>query len=152
MLELIHVIWVAFYTWVKLQYVQGKLSHSYAMFYVWVKSELRFALTRHWLFWDYIIITVLYLTLVKVQINDKTIYKSHSLQLGLFTSSNFSWFLFYFKYTLRENLSFTQFSTRMAVWLLLTFFHMVTWLGSIHSIIMYQRVQMFEKCDSSKRQ
>ena len=31
------------------------------------------------------IIIVLYLTLVKIQINDKTNYKSHSLKLGPFT-------------------------------------------------------------------
>ena len=32
-----------------------------------------------------IVIVVSYLTLVKIPINDKTKYKSHSLQLGLFT-------------------------------------------------------------------
>ena len=34
-----------------------------------------------------IVIVVPYLTLVKIPINDKTKYKSHSLQLGLFTVS-----------------------------------------------------------------
>ena len=55
--------------------------------------------------------------------------------------------------THREKLCFTQFSTRMAPWLLLTFFVCLhNQLSSIHSIITYYRVQMFEKGDSSNRQ
>ena len=35
-----------------------------------------------------IIAIVFYLTLVRMQINDKTNYKSHNLQLGLFTKKS----------------------------------------------------------------
>ena len=50
-------------------------------------------------------------------------------------------------------LGFTQFSARMAAWLILTFFiYLDNQLSSIHSIMTYQRIQMFEKYDSSNRQ
>ena len=48
---------------------------------------------------------------------------------------------------------FTQFSTRMAAWLLLNFsICLHNQLSSMNSIITYERVQMFEKCDSLNRQ
>ena len=50
----------------------------------------------------------------------------------------------------RKDLCFTQFSTGMAVCLLLSFFICLhNQLSSVHSII---TTQMFEKCDSSNRQ
>ena len=55
--------------------------------------------------------------------------------------------------TLTEKSFFTQFSTRTFAWLLLTFFKCLhNQLSSMHSIITYSRVQMFEKSDSSNRQ
>ena len=50
-------------------------------------------------------------------------------------------------------LCFIQFYTRMVVWLPLTFsICLHNQLSSIHSVIVYLRVRMFEKGDSSKRQ
>ena len=54
------------------------------------------------------------------------------------------------------NLRFTQFNTTIywnATWLLLSFFMCLhNQLSSVHSIVTYQKVQMFEMGDSSKRQ
>ena len=55
--------------------------------------------------------------------------------------------------THREKLCFTQFSRRIAAWLLLTFFECLhNQLSFILFIITYQIVQMLEKCGSSNRQ
>ena len=63
-----------------------------------------------------------------------------------------TWF-WYVNDTHREKLCFTQFSIRKATWLLLTSLACLqNQLSSIHSIIIYQIVQMFEKGDSSNRQ
>ena len=42
-------------------------------------------ITYHYITVIVIIIIIIYLTSAKIQVNDKTNYKSHSLQLGLFT-------------------------------------------------------------------
>ena len=56
-----------------------------------------------------------------------------------------------FNDTHREKLCLTQFSIRMAAWL--TFFICLdNELSTIHFIITYERVQMFEKCNLSNRQ
>ena len=55
--------------------------------------------------------------------------------------------------THREKICFTQFSTRMDAWLLLTFslcVHKSVKFYTFHYT--HYRVQMFEKCDSSNRQ